>query len=113
MPRRRDKDFVTFNDGVLDVCKVQGRKIVDTKLSGIRFGTQTVGIKRFYQAKIISSQIDEVVAVPQDLKISTMDVCIIRGIQYKIIQVQNKYDKSPACLFLSLEKIVTLYEDIR
>ena len=31
MPRRKDTKFVTFNDGMLDICSVKGRKIVETK----------------------------------------------------------------------------------
>lgn len=113
MPRRKETKFVTFNDGCLEVCKVQGRKIVETKQEHVRFGYRTVGIKRFYEAKVLSSQIDEVVAILPIDNISTMDVCMIRGMQYKIVQIQNKYDQTPPCMFLSLEKITTLYEDVR
>lgn len=61
MPRRKDTKFTTFNDGSLDICSVKGRKIVETRQAGIRFGFRTVGIKRFYEAKVLSNQIDEVV----------------------------------------------------
>ncbi|MFQ7528653.1 MAG: hypothetical protein ACLRMN_14585 [Mediterraneibacter gnavus] len=42
-----------------------------------------------------------------------MDICIIGEKQYKIIQIQNKYDAAPPCLLLSLERVVTTYEDVR
>ena len=57
MPRRKDTKFTTFNDGSLDICSVKGRKIVETRQAGIRFGFRTVGIKRFYEAKVLSNQI--------------------------------------------------------
>ncbi len=78
MPRRKDTKFTTFNDGSLDICSVKGRKIVETRQAGIRFGFRTVGIKRFYEAKVLSNQIDEVVAILPVEDISTMDICIIR-----------------------------------
>ena len=114
MSRRKDTKFVTFNDGILDICSVKGRKIVETKHCGIRFGFRTVGIKRFYEAKVLSNQIDEVVAIlPVEDIISAMDICIIGEKQYKIIQIQNKYDAAPPCLLLSLERVVIAYEDVR
>lgn len=113
MPRRKERNFITFNDGILDVCQVKNRKIIRTKIKGLRFGYRTVGVKRFYEAKVVSDKIDEVVSIPQSPQITTLDICIIRGIQYKIVQTQNKYDSLPASTFLSLERIVTLYEDVR
>jgi hypothetical protein len=113
VPRRKDRDFVTFNDGVLDICKVKDRKITGTKLSNVRFGYHTVGSKRFYEAKIVSDKIDEMVKILPSGDVSTLDMCIIRDIQYKILQIQNKYDASPPHLLLSLERIVTQYKDVR
>ena len=113
MPRRKDTKFTTLKDGSLDICSVKGRKIVETRQAGIRFGFRTVGIKRFYEAKVLSNQIDEVVAILPVEDISTMDICIIGEKQYKIIQIQNKYDAAPPCLLLSLERVVTTYEDVR
>lgn len=113
MPRRKDKNFVTFNDGILDICKVKNREIVETKIQGIRFGYRTVGIKRFYEAKVASDKVDKMVAIlPNDI-ITTLDVCIIRGMQYKIVQLQDKYDEYPEHMLLSLERIEILYKDVR
>lgn len=113
MPRRKDKNFVTFNDGVLDICKANGRKIVKTHVAGIRFGFRTVGYKRYYEAKVLSNQIDEAVVIPYNCPVNTLDVCIIQGEQYRIVQAQRKFDTAPPCLLLSLEKIIPVYEDIR
>ena len=113
MPRRKDSRFVTFNDGVLDICRANGRKIMETIEPNVRFGFQTVGYKRFYEAKVLSSQIDETVVIPYGRKVTTLGVCMIPGAQYRIMQVQKKFDASPPCMLLSLEKIVPAYEDLR
>ena len=113
MPRIKDARFITFNDGNLDICRVSGRKITETIERGIRFGFQTVGYKRFYDAKVLSSQIDETVVIPYEREVTTLNVCMIRGKQYRIVQVQRKFDASPPCLLLSLERIVPEYEDVR
>lgn len=113
MPRRKDSRFITFNDGVLDICRANGRKITETIERDVRFGFQTVGYKRFYEAKVLSSQIDETIVIPYGRKVTTLDICMIHERQYRIIQVQRKFDASPPCLLLSLERIVPEYEDVR
>lgn len=113
MPRIQDNVFVTFNDGVLDLCKVKDRTIIETKQKGLRFGNQTVGVVRFWEAKVASSNIDRVVSILPVNEISQKDICIIKGIQYKIKQIQMKYDKKPVCMFLSLEENSIAYKDIR
>lgn len=113
MPRIQDNAFVTFNDGVLDLCKVKDRTIIETKQKGLRFGNQTVGVVRFWKAKVASSNIDRVVSILPVNEISQKDICIIKGIQYKIKQIQVKYDKKPVCMFLSLEENSIAYKDIR
>ena len=111
MPRIQDNKFVTFNSGVLDVCKVKDRTIIETKYKGLRFGNQTVGVVRFWEAKVASSNIDRVVSILPVDGISQSDICMINGRQYKIKQVQMKYDKNPTCIFLSLEENKIAYKD--
>ena len=41
------------------------------------------------------------------------DVVIIEGCQYRIAQVQEKFDASPPCLYLSLESVQMPYRDER
>lgn len=113
MPRIQDNNFVTFNDGVLDLCKVKDRTIIETKQKGLRFGNQTVGVVRFWEAKVASSNIDRVVSILPVDEISQKDMCIIKGTQYKIKQIQIKYDKKPVCMFLSLEENSIAYKDAR
>lgn len=113
MPRVENKEFVTFNDGELTICEVKNRNIVATKAEGVRFGNQTVGINRFWKAKVASSTVDRLVSIPIMQGVTTQNVCIIRGEQYKILQIQEKFDQSPPCLFLTLERIQTAYKDVR
>lgn len=113
MPRIQDDTFVTFNDGTLDLCKTRERTIIETKQKGLRFGNQTVGVTRFWNAKVAASAIDRLIAIPLISGITQKDVCIIDGKQYAIKQIQQKFDKTPACLFLSLEENPILYKDVR
>lgn len=113
MPRIKDCKFVTFNDGLLDICEAKNRIIIRTKQAGIRFGKQKIGITRFWKAKVESSTVDALVAIPPVPGIHRQDICIINRDQYKIIQVQEEYDQSPPCLVLTLEKCQVLYKDVR
>lgn len=113
MPRIKNKKFETFYDGVMDVCSVRNRVLTETKLSDVRFGLRTVGVSRFYRAKVASDTIDKLVSVPINSIIKRSDVLIIEGEQFKIQQIQEKIDTLPPCLYLSLERIVTRYQDGR
>lgn len=113
MPRVNNKDMETFNDGALDICAVSERTIMGTKYSGIRFGKKTVGISRFWNAQMLSNNIDKLVSILPLPDIDRMDICVIDGEQYSIKQIQEKFDKKPACLYLSLERIPIQYKDGR
>lgn len=113
MPRVKESAFICFNDGVLDICEVRDRAIVRTKYKRLHFGRQTVGSTRFWTAKAATYQIDAVVAVLPVAGVTTMDLCLLRGQQYKIVQVQDKFDAEPPCLYLSLSREPLLYRDER
>lgn len=114
MPRVQDKDFVTFNDGILDICETEERKIVGTKAVGVRFGNRTVGVTRFWNAKVAASTVDALVAIPNvPYDVTTHDICLIGDRQFKILQVQNKFDQYPPHLLLSLERNPIIYKDVR
>lgn len=105
--------FETFNDGIIEICEVKNRTIVATKMSNIRYGKRVVGITRFYKAKIASDSVDKVVSILPVPGIQRQDICIIGHEQFKILQIQDKFDKCPPCLYLSLERIATKYKDER
>lgn len=110
---RVKNEFITFNNGVLNLCEVKNREIIKTKHKDVRFGWQTVGVNRFWQAKVASSTVDMLIAIPRVPEICRSDICLINGEQYKILQIQNKFDQYPPCLFLSLESIPIAYKDVR
>ena len=74
--RLKNRDFETFNDGVLTVCEASGRSLVKTIREDIRFGSRTVGVKRFWEAKIAGSEIAYLVAVPEQPGIDRGNIII-------------------------------------
>ncbi len=111
--RLKNRKFETFNDGILTVCEVSGRAIKRTKFENVRFGNKTVGAKRFWDAKVLDTVISRMVSVLRLPGIEREDVVIIEGCQYRIAQVQEKFDASPPCLYLSLESVQMPYRDER
>ena len=139
MPRARRKQFETFTDGILSICKTEDRVIVDTKLKGIRFGNRTIGERRYFDAQTAGNKITKLLSIPAAVlnreDIEALDIVIIDSqsgwlwdpfdferdetvkehnpAQYKIVQIQEKFDSTPPAIYLSLEKIVQLYADRR
>lgn len=107
------KRFETFNDGILDICETKERSIVKTRLANVRFGNRTVGVTRFYQAKVADEKIDRMVVVPWIPEFSAEDMIIINGTQYVIKQIQEKFDASPPCRYLTLTESAIRYKDVR
>lgn len=112
MPIRKDKGFVTFNSGECNFLAVKNREVISTRFSGIRYGEHVTGIKKYFDAKVLSSQIDRTIVIPP-ISISQQDICQIEGNQYKIVLIQNKYDQNPPHYVLSLQNVVPLYKDVR
>ena len=124
MPRARRKQFETFTDGMLSICKTEGRTIVDTKLKDIRFGNRTIGERRYFDAQTAGNKITKLLSIPAATlnadSIESLDIVILNTqkksndpAQYKIVQIQEKFDATPPAIYLSLEKIVQLYKDRR
>lgn len=124
MPRARRKQFETFTDGMLSICKTEGRAIVDTKLEDIRFGNRTIGERRYFDAQTAGNKITKLLSIPAATlntdSIESLDIVILNTqkksndpAQYKIVQIQEKFDATPPAIYLSLEKIVQLYKDRR
>ena len=124
MPRARRKQFETFTDGILSICKTEDRVIVDTKLKDIRFGNRTIGERRYFDAQTAGNKITKLLSIPAATlnadDIESLDIVILNTqkksnapAQYKIVQIQEKFDATPPVIYLSLEKIVQLYKDRR
>lgn len=95
----------TFNDGILSLYTIGDDDGLKPIQSGIRFGTRTVGSKRFFEAYEFQRRVDKVVRIPQTKEPQANDVAVIGGWQYNILQVQEIKDSMPVCWQLSLEAI--------
>ncbi len=125
MPGMGKRQFETFGDGLLSICETDERCLVGTKASYIRFGSRTVGVKRYWEAKTAGNEIARMVSVPLELlsavSVYIGDVVILEtrtkaeenSGQYRILQIQPKYDASPPALYLSLENLIHPYKDGR
>jgi hypothetical protein len=111
------KKTQTYNDGVLDIYLVgnisqEGNMPVDKltlKIGKLRYENRRVGMSRFWIAKQATARIDKMVRVPR-LRISSQDVALIDGEQYRIIQTQDQDDVSPISMDLSLERLEVKFE---
>lgn len=123
MPRVKNEQFEVFGDGLLTICETDERKLVKTKIEHIRFGNKTVGVTRFWKAKTTGNKIDRLVSIPlsvmRTIEIEVQNVVIVENEksdssgQYKIIQMQPKYDTEPPAMYLSLEKLVHPFKNMR
>lgn len=107
--RLANKNFETFNDGILSVYEGEGRVITRVIQEKVSFGNRTIGIKRFYQAGVEGAKIDRLISVPINNFIQKDNIIIIDNTQYTIYQIQIKYDEKPPCLYLSLLKANIIY----
>lgn len=101
-----------YNDG-----NVQIYEIVDTaevgrapapalgdKICDLRYAEQRVGVTRYYNALQAQVRIDKVLRVQRNDAITTDMIAVVRGIPYRIDQVQTVMDIYPPSLDLSLVK---------
>ena len=105
----------------------------------IRFGNRTIGERRYFDAQTAGNKLSKLVSIPAEVlhreNIEVLDIVIIDSqsgwiwdsfdferdetvkehnpAQYKIVQIQEKFDSTPPAVYLSLEKIVQLYADRR
>lgn len=121
MPRAKSKKFETFGDGIMEICEAEERSLTRTKIDNIRFGNRTVGVSRFWSAKTAGNKVDKLVSIPLSVlnaePIEVLDIAVIKSGdfpgQYKILQLQSKYDTSPPALYVTLEKMVHPFKDAR
>ena len=125
MSRMGNGQFETFGDGLLSIFEADERCLTGTKASHIRFGSRTVGVKRYWEAKTAGNEIAYMVSIPLELlsavSIYAGDIVVLEtrtesegnSGQYRILQIQPKYDSSPPALYLSLENLMHPYKDRR
>ena len=99
-----------FNDGLVTIYKTEKRRI-KTEVARLRYGLRTVGIKRFYEAKIAGVRADKLISVPFNKFItgSSSSLLIIDDTQYEVVQIQEKYDSIPPVMYITLKQPATEY----
>lgn len=101
--------FLSFNDGIAEIFDVKNnaesgntpRESLSLKAK-LRFYENTVGMARFYEAKQAKVDIKRVITTPLIKTVTTQDVVIINGREYKIAQKQERSDTRPPSMLLTL-----------
>lgn len=112
MPR-----FQKFNDGIVDIYEVKNAAEKGDRKKDklfiryhVRFGYNTIGVKRNFEAMQAQVSLAELISVPLHRDISPQDVAVISKKQYCIEQVQHKTDTLPPTSLLSLSRLEADYE---
>ena len=119
-PNRPAHDITQgFNSGIVKIYKTKngaqpGHKAVEHLKNPpvtLRYDEQRTGVTRFYAAKQNNIQIDRVIRCPAVPGIDSQDVAVTEdGLQYRIEQIQTVDNIWPACVDISLSKIVQRLE---
>ena len=120
------KKTQTFNDGILTVYSAGNtaddgnmpKEGLTKKVGPLRFEERIVGMSRFWDAKQSKVEINRLLRVPRNDKVSSQDVVILIGgdvipenaIQHEIKQVQYVKGVEPPSMDLSLELLEANYE---
>ncbi len=117
----RPKHEITqaFNDGIVVIYDVtdmaepgyQPKKGLTEKIS-LRFAEQRLGIGRLYQGRQAQVEIERVLRVPRAGDISTQDIAVTGGKQYRIDTIQIVPNTYPPCADLALVRLEQEYEVI-
>ena len=96
--------FEEFNDGIADVYDVNNEDRLEKVKSGLRFGSETVGITRHYAAQAADTRVDRVIHILRQREIKPHQVVVIEGEQYDIDKTDDIRDTLPPITKLSLIK---------
>lgn len=106
----------TFNDGVVKIYSVRDESELgeapEPKLTlkcTLRFKRRTVGVKRYWAAKQENAQADQLIRVAGLASVSTQDIAVVDGVQYRIRQVQFPEDAQTPVMDLTLERVEQVY----
>ena len=119
-PNRPAHDITQpFNSGIVKIYKTKngaqpGHKAVEHLKNPpvtLRYDEQRTGVTRYYAAKQANIQIERVIRCPEVPGIDTQYVAVTEdGLQYRIEQIQTVDNIWPACVDISLSKIVQKLE---
>lgn len=107
----------SYNDGVVKIYKTKNKSEPGYKAAyelifccNLRFNEQRLGINRLYLSRQNQAEIERLIRVQRVKNISSQDVAVIDGRQFKIDTVQSAKDIYPPSLDLALTKIEQEYE---
>lgn len=109
----------TFNSGVLNVLKASDGIIYETIMENVNYGNRTVGASRFFNAESAGTEVTRMIAVPFNRMIKRGNILELHDFMddekhlFEIVQIQEKYDTAPACLYVSLRRTSVNYVDNR
>lgn len=109
----------TFNSGVLNVLSAVDGVINSNILTGVNYGDRTVGASRFFNAESAGTEVTRMIAVPFNRMIKRGNILELHDFMddekhlFEIVQIQEKYDTAPACLYISLRRTSINYVDKR
>lgn len=117
-PNRPKHDISqSYNDGIVNVYSVTNIAQAGYKPKqglvlkvNLRFDEQRLGINRLYMSRQYQAEIERLIRVQRVNDISSQDVAVIDGRQFKIDTVQSVKDIYPPSLDLALTKIEQEYE---
>lgn len=119
-PNRPAHDITQpFNSGIVKIYKTEnsakpGHKVEEQLKNPpvtLRYDEQRTGVIRYYTAEQANIQIDRVLRCPRIAGIDTQSVAETEdGEQYRIEQIQTVDNIWPACVDISLSKIVQRLE---
>lgn len=117
-PNRPKHDISqSYNDGIVNVYSVTNIAQAGYKPKqglvlkvNLRFDEQRLGINRLYMSRQYQAEIERLIRVQRVNNISSQDVAVIDGRQFKIDTVQSVKDIYPPSLDLALTKIEQEYE---
>lgn len=102
MPRN---SVQVFNDGIAGIYKITSNKSMRTVYPSLRYAERTVGSERYFKAAENQQTINMLIRIPKLRDVTANDVVVIRGKQYRLVQVQSINDSKPPSLQLSLEEM--------
>lgn len=103
MPKIRNREFETFNDGIMNIYDGKERRKGKKKFSNIRFGNKVIGNKKYYEAKVLNEKLEKAVVIPP-INVSQTDYVEIGLETYAISSMQYKFDAQPPHILLNLVK---------
>lgn len=108
----------TFNDGIVSIYSVGNisepgnmpKEGLTLKVGPLHYEERTVGMGRYWTAAQAQVRIEQLLRTPRINSVSTQDIAIVNGQQFRIVQIQYPPGIEPACMDLSLERLEESYE---